>query len=795
MLPKLPLIALGAVLLVIYARAYGIEDVVFLKVDLEEDVFPYVVIGREIEPVPIVEIYVNQTAYFAEEGVNITVPVPVGRYVAVPRKAFNNFARGHPRAFDLEVEGLGKVRLVLPRNATELGESQIINTPRGKAIKTAGRLELWVFAEERNGKLYIGNKPLDIREPKNQPPRRQPLKEPEKAPARANGEVGTTDYASNSTTVNAYGSYLFAPLVHANVVDSKIYTASTAARFWIANGFDGKKYTFYGKDDWKSHYAYLGYGVQRVYVHVAWRRGDPEPGPYAWLNVRYYTQPGQLPNSVWLYQSPLEYRFENVYRKIYVFDVSQYSNYYIEVYTDILSTGRPLNISIMVVYRRPADPLSAYGLLRANWRWDLVQPGGWLGVVLDYSKPIKSVVFVARIAPGASADAWLWISNFKVKTCTNTNTQSVTVILGSRVVTTLTSSRYVGTFDGCREFVFDNGPFGTYAWVRLEDAAKWWYAANATTYLPLYLVFDPPVTRGWTPAELKNLRVSLWGYRWPEIWRENSRTWISGRAVFPDVPVSRGSHVRDIFMYTVWLSSTRYNETVDPITLRSRLAYADIRLTSQMFVGYEYTTPNGRLTYSYLKWGNNVELRKVCVAVVGSANVNYVGSPITMDIYIQYPYKYDINWLVSATNAAVYIVGTILTFISLFYTNPLIVAGSLAVWGIDSLLKTVQTPQEYTCSPSSYYVSSGYNAGTYGKIDFAHIYIGGVGTPQTRGVALTERIMYHEATYSTYVDINLAGYYYYLTFLRVHHDDAYRIFNGPEEPYAMAWSGFFVEFK
>ncbi len=48
MLPKLPLIALGAVLLVIYAWAYGIEDVVFLKVDLEEDVFPYVVIGREI---------------------------------------------------------------------------------------------------------------------------------------------------------------------------------------------------------------------------------------------------------------------------------------------------------------------------------------------------------------------------------------------------------------------------------------------------------------------------------------------------------------------------------------------------------------------------------------------------------------------------------------------------------------------------------------------------------------------------------------------------------------------------
>ncbi|MEM0485052.1 MAG: hypothetical protein QW434_10205 [Pyrobaculum sp.] len=789
MLPKLPLIALGAVLLVIYAWAYGIEDVVFLKVDLEEDVFPYVVIGREIEPVPIVEIYVNQTAYFAEEGVNITVPVPVGRYVAVPRKAFNNFARGHPRAFDLEVEGLGKVRLVLPRNATELGESQIINTPRGKAIKTAGRLELWVFAEERNGKLYIGNKPLDIREPKNQPPRRQPPKEPRKPPTRTNGEAGTMDYSSGSTTVNTYGNYLFAPLVHANVVDSRIEMGYTAARFWIANGFNGKNYIFYGRDDVKSHYAYLGYGVQRVYVYVAWRRGDPEPGPYAWLYVRYYARPGQWLGSTWLYQPPREYSFENVYKKIYVFDVSQYSNYYIEVYTDILSTGRPLNISIMAVYRRPADTLSAYGLLRANWQWDLVQPGGQLTHIIEHYIPVGRVVYVARIAPGASADAWLWISNFKLKTCTNTNTQRVIVVLGSRVVTTLTSSQYVGTSDGCREFTFASA----FAWVNLEDAARWWYSANATTHLPLYLIFDPPVNRGWTPAEIRDLRISLWGYRWPEIWRENSRTWISDTTIFPDTPIYRKSHIRDIYMYTLWYPRTRVNETADTSGWH-RVGYVDIRLTSEVVSGDRSATASGRLTYSYLKWYRGLELKKLCVAIYGSASVNYVGRSVTMGLYYQ-GNNNTIYWLVSATSSTVYVVGSILTFISLFYTNPWIAAGSVIVWGIDTLLKAVQAPQSYTCSPTPAFVSTGYDAGTFGRMDFAHIDIGGVGTPQTGGVALTERIMYHEATHSAIVNINLAGYYYYLTFLRVHGTDADRIFNGAEEPYAMAWSGFLVEFK
>ncbi len=772
-----------------YANAGGetadVGKFVFLKVDLDEDVFPYVVVGRDIAPAPLVWVYINKTVYSPEEGINITAQVPVGRFLAVPRHAFNNFTRSHPRAVDLEVEGLGKVRLVLPRNTTELGPPREVDTPRGKALEVASRVELWVVAEERDGKLYLGGKPLDIRTPKNQPPKKQPPKNPK---SLGQSDAGTLDLSSDSTTVTRYANYLFAPVVHANVVDS-IYTA---ARFWIAYGFDieNRRYKFYGKDDPKSKYAYLGYGVLRVYVHVSWRPGDPEPGPGAWLLIRYGTDPSQLTSSTWFYVSPQGYKFDNVKRKLYIFDVTSYSSYYIQVYTDIYYYSMPLNISIMAVYKRPAD-YSAYGLLKANWQWDLVQPGSRLYIQLPSIYSTTSLLFIARIAPGAQGDAWLGISSFIVKTCSNTDVQRVTIYLGGEPVVTLTSSTYSVTWDGCREFSFT----GATAWVNLEKAAMWWYSVNASTYLPLYLVFDPPIQRGWPPAEIRDLRISLWGWRWPEIWRENSATWVSNKLLFSDFynqynyfkeePKYRSEHVRDIFMHTVWDYLLVNDETLDTVG-RYRLAYADIRMSSYIIAGDLQARARGRVTYSYLKWHRDLKLYRVCMGIPR------IGDDATLGMRIQGAVNYP-EQLIAATSTATYVAGTIITFLSVFSTNPWLIAGSIVVWGIDSLLRVAEPPSTVSCSPGPDYASIGYDTQGYGNIEFAHIRFTDLLTPQTGGVAMTERLLYYEARYS--YGAPPKGYYNALTFLRVDYRDVGRIFNGPEEPYAFAWSGFLVEFN
>jgi hypothetical protein len=227
-----------------------VADYVFVEFD-PGFYMPYVVLNSTLIHAPVVLLSVEKEVIVADWGVNTTMYVPQGIYLAIPRTYFGKNPPAVPRGIrakvvDLEVEGLGVVRLALARNATEL--------PNATAVY------VFLDAEERGGRYFYRGKPLDVRKPRNN----------KAAGAEGAGDAAPLSYTDTSkrgTTVYSWARYIFGVAGPANVAG---YPRAKVTYF-VATGYDANAKDFVVG---RTNYAYLGRGVADIYLFFT-NTGDP----------------------------------------------------------------------------------------------------------------------------------------------------------------------------------------------------------------------------------------------------------------------------------------------------------------------------------------------------------------------------------------------------------------------------------------------------------------------------------------------------------------------------------------
>ncbi|MEZ0319721.1 MAG: hypothetical protein ABWK05_07010 [Pyrobaculum sp.] len=788
----------------------------FVLVDLDVGgAYPYVVVKDQLLPVPIVHVYVNKTVYLAEVGKAASMPVYYGTYLAVPRHAFNNFTKSHPKAVDVEIRGLGRFRLVPADNSTDLyrGPPPVVNTPRGPAVGVAHRIEYVVVAEEKNGQLFVSGRPLEIKKPDKAPKIGRQKNDTAVAQPMGGRSGSTTTYISPWE----WDTFSFAPFVYANPPTSPYYTSYRAARYYIATDFDiyKRRYVFAPLSDSKTAWAYFGKGVVRVYVMVSWKKLDPEPNPvYVELvttaDPYTFSDTRRILFSSWSGQYGLN---DVAYYKLVTFDVSSYSDYYLYVYADARDYGRSFNISVATVVKRPAQGYSVYSLLPAHWKWAAMQPGRVLTLVPDLSTDsIYSVTFIARYPQGFRHYAFL-DARFEAKTCSNTNSLTVTIRLGALNVATVSSSTYRVDSYGCRIFSFDLH----YA-VDMEQATKFDFTYNATRATPLTLTFSPALS-GSAPA-LIIYKLELYGIRWPEIWWHTSQTWRDIRLIFQSFQylygisrekVYRSMHLRDVFMFNVWYDQdiqTGLQGGEKPITRAAwvtitqssiiRSGTGDLKtVISQAFIEL-YHVP---FSYQILQFfWVTPELKKMCVAVEFP-----IGSDRSYYIYHADSRNFLIDALVTGTSAFVTTASAVLTGLAFTPWGATLKAALVGavVWGLDIALTGVQPSSTYECgvggTPEFYFFGVGYDAGTGGSIKtMTWDYLIRFGFSDTTSwLARLDLRMYPEGQYvggAKPATISRDENAFTISLLYARGEYLGQMFSGPGEPFALGWSGFYVRF-
>ncbi|MEM1598345.1 MAG: hypothetical protein QXI07_07555 [Pyrobaculum sp.] len=791
----------------------------FVLVDLDVgDKYPYVVVGDVLEPLPLVHVYVNKSVYLAEAGEVVTMPVYYGTFLAVPRSAFNNFTRAHPKAVDVEVRGLGKFRLVPADNSTDLhrGPPPVVKTPRGSAVEVAHRIEYVVEAEEKNGQLFVRGRPLEIRRPEKSP----------KIGGKKNDTAVAQPMGSRSGSTNTYINpwdwdlFYFAPFVYLNPPRSPYYTSYRAARYYIATDFDiyKRRYVFAPLSDARTAWAYFGKGVVKVYVLVSWSKSDPEPNP-VYVELVNTTNPANFNTTIrnvfssWSGERTLN---DIAYIKLVSFDVSAYSDYYVYVYADARDvSGKGFNISIAAAVKRPAQGYSVYALLPGHWKWMAMQPGRVLTLRPDPSttNSIYSVTFIARYPQGFRRYAFLY-AQFDAKTCSNTNSLTVNVMLGALNVATATSSTYRVDSDGCRVFSFN-----LQYTVDMEQATRFYFTYNATRASPLTLMFSPALSGSY--ARLTIYRLELRGIRWPEIWWHNSKTWLNNTLIFKSFSnlynidkekVYRSMHLRDVFTFNVWYDDASYTDFQGGEKANRRAAWVTIThaglirsgtgdfstLISKAYIDL-YHTP---FSYQILPgvWVTP-ELKKVCIATERPARTDNAS-----DIYYADNRNFLVDALVAGTSAFVTAASTVLTFLAFTTMGQGLgeaVAGAV-LWGLDLTLTGVKPSATYGCgagmSPEFYFFGVGYDAGTGGNIRTMtwnyHITFGFSDTMSW--LARLDLRAYPEGLYSVaglrYATISRDENAFAISLLYARGEYTSAMFSGPEEPFALGWSGFYVRF-
>ncbi len=765
------------ILLVLTAlfHAGDVDKFIFLDLDVGDE-FPYVVIGERIEQAPVAYIALNRTVYLVDFNANITYLSVVGKYLVVPREAVNNAKAQHPKAVDVDIEGVGRVRLILARNTTELHGGVIARKgSQGNESWLASRVELVILAEERGGKFYIDGKPIDIRRPKNS------LRKP--SPKGIGGEAGIMGFDSGTSSTSFYWStYVFAPTVYANVQSSYLYTP---ASFIIATGFNpsSRTYNFIPKSSSDSYWAYLGKDVVRVYVQVTWKPDITapnfgEPGPDLRLYIAYsqFPQPTVPSTQSWTSSSSPLYNISNVLRKMYIFDTSAYSNYYIYVYTIIRNPSyRPINISLMAVYRRPGLSISdIYGSLAALWRWDAKQPG----VVFSYDSYSGRDVFLAVIPQGFNEFANFY-ARLKTSFGCNANAR-IDVTIGSLYLGSFAPTS-IDTSTGTCTFVISS-------LFNLLEAAKWYFSFNASPVLPIVFTYRN------TGSRITVEELYIQGSRWPEIWSHNSATWLSAKLIFSNLPnryeLQRRTHLRDFYTYAVRYTSGVFAGSIAALAqIRHTGFITPSGLNSFAMVSYYYTPFRHRFI------SETPTLKRVCLAV------ETVGRVPAMAMNITERRNLFLDALVSATGAAVTAASFVVAVLS-FFTGSLSVAVAGAIlWGLDVLLGGVSVSSNISCiqsSPVPYY-GIGYDAGTAGSILGAHwdVYIPYFGdTNQLIGISVRYINVdgYFKAD-NNYAQMPLVSYSPYLLRTVIALRDVSNYFVAPEEPYALAWAGYLIKFS
>ncbi|MEM2026031.1 MAG: hypothetical protein QXW94_07050, partial [Desulfurococcaceae archaeon] len=491
--------------------------------------FPYVVVNSSaLEPAPVVYLMVPRDVIVQELARNATMYLSQGVYIAVPRKYFSQrppapprWARG--RVVDLEVEGLGAVRVLLAKNASE--------------VPGAVTLYAYFEVEERGGRYYHNGKPLDVRKPKT--------------PRGAEGntmapvEMQPAYYTEtrSGTSVSRWSRYIFNPASPANVRNIPL-TSNAPVMYFNATG--------YAKNDFvvdRTAWAYLGYGVSDVYIALRGGTGGA---------IRFSLCPYDAPTSA---PPPSPSSSPCVSYTITTFNVGRlqlarisvpYSNKYLWFYAEVYNPlNNPLNASIAVVYNRPAPwDGSVYSLLTANWLSSVGQPGYTFRADYGSNVKVSRLLFTIKVPPGVQTPVNIALRGLNVFTCSPSSTLTVKIYSPADPSAYIVATGQKVAAAECGTYQF-NDIYGTLP----ETAIAPLLAANSTQ-VPLILEFSPALYASY-PHRVYVTFTSFFAYgqRWSEIWRHNAANWIDLSYSYAYIGLTTNIVFRDFLAFSVWTTS------------------------------------------------------------------------------------------------------------------------------------------------------------------------------------------------------------------------------------------------
>jgi hypothetical protein len=737
-----------------------VADYVFVEFD-PGFYMPYVVLNSTLIHAPVVLLSVEREVIVADLGINTTMYVPQGIYLAIPRTYFSKKPPAVPRGIkakvvDLEVEGLGVVRLALARNATEL--------PNASAVY------VFLDAEERGGRYFYRGKPLDVRKPRNN----------KAAGAEGVGDAAPLSYTDTSrrgTTVYSWARYIFGVAGPAKVAG---YPRAKVTYF-VATGYDANAKDFVIG---RTSYAYLGKGVADIYLFFT-NTGDP------WVYAYIYAS--DVPTST----PPTSYRYISTqappFGRAYLLRISTTdyeANRYIWFSAEISNPyNRLVNASIAAVYRRPSPAdTSVYSLLTANWLSAVGQPG--YKFIGDYGwTRFSRLLFRLGVPQGAQTPINLVIENLRLYTCSSSSSVSVRIysLADPNSAVTATGYKYVSNLCGWYHFPRITGALP-------ESAAAPFLAGNSTA-IWLVLEFNPPLSASYPERVYVAFdSMYIYGQRWPDIWSHNSQNWffISSmyrRYAYIDLPSAVVA--RDYWAYSVWPESYRaYNDTAPYIRA---VAYVTITTQAGATSGPPYYP---RISYAYIPTDGYAytQLKSVCLATEAGAR----GLPEFVRLFVARGNANPIlDVAVSIGGAIINTFGNVITAATLVstvfglpYTGVLTVTGFIT-WGLGLFIQMIPSGQG-SCGPSGY-LGEYYSAASYDWILGATL---GVSISQIPDVSTGDFKQYislyvrdsYTSTLSIYPGNGiLTNFFTYVVF------GTSSYFSGPAEPYGgIGWVRYYI---
>ena len=698
-------------LVAVLAAASDVEDYVFVEFN-PKMYFPYLVKNNTTEPAPIVYLMTNRDVVAQELAANTSMYIPQGVYLAIPRHLFSQRPPAVPRGVkgrvvDVEVEGLGVVRLLLARNSTE--------------VPDAHADYMYLDVEERGGRLYYRGKPLEVRKPKNV--RGQGASSSEDSGASGDAAPLYSVEHKTGTAVYSWARYVFNPASPAKIRNIPL-TQYTPIRYFNVTGFNGDFVV--GHTAW----AYLGYGVSDIYL--VFYGGSAS-------NLRYYLCPYSTPterpphtptSSPCVGAAVNAPRFGRAY--MVKISVALYSNYYLWFYAEIYNPlNLPVNASIAAVYIRPAPwDSSVYSALVANWHSSVGQPGYAFNADYGSSFRVARLLFSIRVPHGAQLPIGIRLRGLTVYTCSSSPTLTVRIYTPAdpTAAVVATGQKYVTTTCGTYHFSDISG-------ILPESAVVPILAAN-TTAIPIILEFDPPLYASYPErVYVSFINLAAYGQRWPEIWRHNAYNWVALDRYYTFVNMQVNVVPRDLLSYSVWPRPYYpYNESSPWKDLR---AQAYVSLVTQAGSGL-YLPYLPRVAYEYVSMDSATRLKKVCLAVESRSSTK-LGAPGSITIFIDRAGSSPIlEFFASVASGVLSAISNAATFFQVLYavfglSAPAILGPvGYVTWGLGLFIQLVApSSDKYSCH-STGWLSDGYRAGT-GYITSAAWEIGINTSPLTTG--------------------------------------------------------------
>ncbi|AKT34696.1 hypothetical protein PYWP30_01063 [Pyrobaculum sp. WP30] len=736
-----------------------VADYVFVEFD-PGSYMPYVVLNSTLVHAPVVLLSVEREVIVADLGINTTMYVPQGIYLAIPRTYFSKKPPAVPRGIkakvvDLEVEGLGVVRLALARNATEL--------PNASAVY------VFLDAEERGGRYLYRGKPLDVRKPRNN----------RAAGAEGVGDAAPLSYTDTSkqgTTVYSWARYIFGVAGPAKVAG---YPRAKVTYF-VATGYDANAKDFVVG---RTNYAYLGKGVADIYLFFT-DTGDP------WVYAYIYVSdvPTTTPPTSYRYISTQAPPFGRAYL-LRISTTDYEANRYVWFSAEISNPyNRLVNASIAAVYRRPSPAdTSVYSLLTANWLSAVGQPG--YKFIGDYGwTRVSRLLFRIGVPQGAQMPINLVVENLRVYTCSSSSSVSVRIysLADPNSAVTATGYKYVSNLCGWYYFPRITGTLP-------ESAAAPFLAGNSTA-IWLVLEFNPPLSASYPEKVYVAFdSMYIYGQRWPDIWSHTSQNWLpTSSRTYAYTGLSSAIVARDYWAYSVWPESYRpYNDTAPYIR-----AVAYVTITTQAgavltphaplrpYISYAYIPTDG---YTY------TQLKSICLATETGA----LGLPEYVELFVARGNANPIlDTAVSIGGAIINTFGNVITAATLVstvfglpYTGALTAAGYIT-WGLGLFIQMIPSGQG-SCGPSGY-LGKYYSAASYDWILSASLGVSIGQAPVVSGDYKQYISLYVRDSYASTLSIYpgdgiLVNFFTYVGF------SSSSYFSGPAEPYGgIGWVRYYI---